>query len=176
MAEVTFSEASPSVIHTAVEMIKKYHVYLEEARIAFVFRSEEQITNGRAVWAQVSKVPAKIQIYMEFDYIVWVAENIWVNLSPNKREALIDHELCHMGLGSGGNWKIRQHEIQEFREILERHGAWNDNLFFNLSPVMEQPKLPGLDKITVSGAGRVATITGEQLDRLANKMLKQEEL
>jgi hypothetical protein len=170
MADVTFSEAPQSVIHVAEELIKKYHGILGEARIAFVFRSEEQELNGRVILAQVSKVPEKMQPYMEFDYVVWVAENRWINMPDKQREALIDHELCHMGMSSTGGWKIKPHNIQEFREILDRYGAWNDDLFFNLQPVMQlQPMIPGTE-VTISSNGRVATISGENLEKLANNL------
>ena len=168
MADITFTEASQSVIHTAEELIDKYHKALSTARIAFVFRSEEQEINGRIYLARVSKVPEKMQPFMEFDYIVWVSENRWINMSEKQREALIDHELCHMGLSNTGGWKIKLHEIEEFREILERYGAWNDDLFYRLQPVM-QPSIPGTE-VTISSNGRVATITGDQLEKLANNI------
>lgn len=53
----------------------------------------------------------------------------WVNMTPEQRRALIDHELCHCIVEEDeetGNTKLgmRGHDIEEFNEIVSRHGFW----------------------------------------------------
>lgn len=64
------------------------------------------------------------------------AEYGWERLAPSRREAMIDHELCHLQLAvdKDGNPKVDDHgrpklkvrhhtfEISGFPEVMERHG------------------------------------------------------
>lgn len=166
----TFTEASSEVIHLAEDLIRKYHPRLEDARIAIAFQDEATKKNGRLELANTSKVQPKSQPFMEYDFLVVVAEDEWTDLSSNAREALIDHELSHMGGNSSDGWKIRHHDIEEFREVLERHGAWNAGLSEDLRSIM-QPGLPGtVDDHAEHDKGTVGTLTGRQLGLLSKKV------
>lgn len=50
-------------------------------------------------------------------------------LTPAQRRALIDHELCHVGVDRNDKgdlvYSIIEHEYEEFPEIVARHGIWN---------------------------------------------------
>ena len=163
-----FTEASQEIISIAEDLIQKYHPYLEEARIAFVFQDEATETDGRFELAKTSKVPPKMQPLMEYDFLIVIAEDIWGALSSNAQEALIDHELCHCGGNDVSGFKIAHHDIEEFAEVLERHGAWNAGLSKDLRSIM-QPGLPGTETVQPKSAkGGVVTLTGEQLGVLSN--------
>jgi hypothetical protein len=165
-----FTEASTEVIHVAEDLIKKDHPNLVEARIAFVFQDEATQSDGRFELAKTSKVPPKMQPMMEYDFLVVIAKDRWGALSSNAREALIDHELCHCGGDDLNGWKMRHHDIEEFREVLERHGAWNAGLSKDLRSIM-QPGLPGTETVTLStDKGKVATLTGQQLAVISKKV------
>jgi hypothetical protein len=159
MAE-TFIGAPLSVLHCAQALIRQYHLALEPARIAFVMRSEELRTNGTLVIARTTRVPeAMATIGAEYDFLTWIDLRTWDMATETRRQAIIDHELCHMALSSTGTWTIRPHDIGEFKDILDRYGAWNRDLQHYLGAVM----LPGLPGIGSSGS--VATLTGEQLEK-----------
>jgi hypothetical protein len=74
MSEITWEEAPHSVISTAEALIGKHHPWLKDARIAFVMRSEAQKRGPRFILGSTCKVPEKMQPYMEFDFLVWLAE------------------------------------------------------------------------------------------------------
>jgi hypothetical protein len=125
-----WEEASSSVVHVAQRLIDQYHPWLADARIGFVFRKEAQRSKGKLVLAQAQLVNAKLQVYLEYDFLIWVSKEDWEGqLTAAQREALIDHELSHCVKNlSNDRWDIRPHDVQEFWHILDRHGLWNRDL------------------------------------------------
>ena len=170
MAEVKFTEASPLVLSTAEDLIEQYHLWLKKAKILFVFRSEAQKSGGRLILGQAAKVPAKFQVSMDYDFIIWLAEDEWTALSLKQKIALVDHELCHCK-GMENKWQIQPHDVEEFKAILDRYGAWNAGLI-KATQGISQPKLFE-DTVEISAGGLVATVTGDQL-RALNEHLAEE--
>lgn len=167
MADVNWTEASPSVIHIAESLIKKYHQFLKEARIAFVFRSEAQMQGTRMILGQCSKVPAKMQPYLEYDFLIWLSESDYMAMDSLTREALIDHELCHCKWGANG-WTIRPHDIQEFSAVIKRHGIWSPDIRAVKDAIDEYEihTLPGLIIGGLEGKGKVGTLKGKELENI----------
>lgn len=123
---VKWTEATTEVIDRAYSIIKHFHPELlaEEITIAFVMRSEAQHSQTRTVLAQTSKVPDKFRPYVDYDILIWIAEDEYSEMDDNRRDALIDHELCHIGVTGDGKIYMRSHDFEEFQEIIERRGAW----------------------------------------------------
>jgi DNA segregation ATPase FtsK/SpoIIIE-like protein len=166
-----YSEASTEVIHLAEDLISRFHPALEEARIAFVFQDEATETDGRIILGTTSKISPKLQPFMEFDFLIVIAEDQWVRMPSNAREALIDHELCHCGGDSLKGCKAHNHDIEEFYEVIQRHGVWKTDLF-KLQSIM-QLGLPGTEMIALpTKQGTVATLDGQQLALLSKNPLK----
>lgn len=172
MPAVTYSEASQSVIHTAENLIENFHLILKHARICFVFRSEAQKQGDRMILGQCTKVPDKMKPYLEYDFLIWISEEDYMKMDDLQREAIIDHELCHCGGDPLNGWKIRPHDIQEFAEVVERHGIYSRDVrqFTNAIENYKQSGLPGAYEVTISGAGQVVTMTGAELDRAAKAL------
>jgi len=189
VSEVKWTEASPSVLHYAENLIRNFHPHLNDARICFVFRSEAQKQGERMILGQAAKVPAKFMPYLEYDFIIWLSERDYISMDDLSREALIDHELCHCSGNQWLGWKIRPHDIQEFSDVIQRHGCWAPDVRLAKSALnqYEMQTLPGLvmdsmnnlmnaaekagaEQVTISGAGKVVTLTGEQLDRAAKAL------
>lgn len=170
MSEITWSEAPQSVLSTAQDLINQYHPWLTTARIAFVMRSESQKHGERYIVGQATKIADKMKPHFEFDFLIWLSEQDYTSMDSARREALIDHELCHCGYSlKSGTWTIREHDIQEFGVIIQRHGLWTSELM-QMGEIIDQYKQGHLfsdTQIEVSAGGRVATITGEQLEKLS---------
>ena len=69
----------------------------------------------------------------ECDYIMTVSLDVWNDLNPNQRTALVDHLLTRCVAVEDPKtgetkYKIRPPQVQEFAEIVERYGTWNDGL------------------------------------------------
>lgn len=122
---------------TAVEIVKKlipkYHPELATAEFRYICRSKASKKAGRPVAGNVYKMAGKSRYLVGSDYVLEVALDCWNNLEPNQRMALIDHLLSRcVGTEDEQNgemkFSIRPPEVQEFPEVAERHGQWNDGL------------------------------------------------
>ena len=171
MSKETWSEASPSVLHFAENLIHNFHPALKAARIAFVFRSEAQKMGERWILGQCTKVPVKFQPYLEYDFLIWLSEEDYVKMDDLQREALIDHELCHCKFGTNG-WTVRPHDIQEFSDVIRRHGVWSPDIrrIESAFEDYKQSGLPGSETVTLSVVGKVVTITGAELEHAAKAL------
>jgi Putative phage metallopeptidase len=154
-----WAEASQSVVDYAQEIIRKYHPMLEQAKIGFLFRIEAQITNGKRIIGKAQKVTPRLKPFMDFDFVIWVAQDEWERAPEARRRALIDHELCHCILGNNG-WTIRPHDFEEFNEIIDRHGFWTHDLL-HVQEAARQEQLPGF-----AGEGKVETVSVRQFNML----------
>ncbi|MCM3291632.1 hypothetical protein M3661_15990 [Paenibacillus sp. MER 180] len=64
--------------------------------------------------------------YLPFDSIITFYERNTGLLSENQQKILMLHELRHITLGEKG-LKIRPHDIEDFKDILETYGLdWNE--------------------------------------------------
>src|SRR3990172_7846031 len=160
-----WEEASPSVIHIAEQLIEQYHPWLQDANIGFIFRDEAQKqSNGRLVLAQAQRITSKLQVYLEYDFLIWVSKKDWEGrLTDAQLEALIDHELCHCIRNSNG-WAIRPHDVQEFWQVIKRHGLWSNDLqgARELLQKVMQDELP-LGQVELIRTGKVAAVSIQQI-------------
>ncbi|MDI6770117.1 MAG: putative metallopeptidase [Anaerolineales bacterium] len=161
---VIWSEASSSVLSTAQDLIDRYHPHLKKARILFVFRSEAAKSNGRRIFGHAAKVSPQMRILLDdADFIIWISEHDWEANSAAWREALIDHVLCHC-LYFQGECSIRPHDVEEFAEIVERHGLWNTELLMVNEAIQRMEKQSAFSFVEPSGG--VITINGRQIERM----------
>lgn len=118
-----FRKASDEVVKIAEHVIDLYHEELKEARIGFLFRDEAPVKDGRITLGAAKKVGDEVKPYVNYDFLIWAAGDYWPRLDEKQKQALVDHELCHCGL-LAGKPAMRDHDINEFACILERHGVW----------------------------------------------------
>lgn len=122
-------EVEQDVLDIAEDLIDKYHGPLREARIAFIFRDVAQESGGRKVLGQASKISDKMKAILDYDFLIWISHEDWVTFPYKHRQALIDHELCHCKFDiAEGKASMRPHDIEEFQEIIDRHGFWSESL------------------------------------------------
>lgn len=102
----------------------------------------------------------------DFDYVILIHCEVIANkteFGERLLRALIDHELCHCAVSldkkgevrtdEAGNpiYRIRKHDIEEFGEIVTRHGSYKSDLAEFMERVLERSKRPllsGKDKAT----------------------------
>jgi hypothetical protein len=173
----TWTEASTEIINLARQCIDQWHPDLKDARIGFVFRSEGIKHGDRLTLAQASKVSPKMQVFMDFDFIIWISEEDFTQLTSTQREALIDHELCHCIFYEDDNTaKMRKHDVEEFICIVQRHGMWSIDLL-RLQEQMDKPAVRPPEQLGLfpgqPSRGVVATISPEHarvLEQVAEEL------
>jgi hypothetical protein len=122
-----------AVAEIAQKLIPKHHPHLASARIEYMCRNIAAKRGGRPVAGNVYKMTGKWEYLTERDLAVEVALEVWNDLQPHQRIALVDHLLTRIvGEEDEENgtmkYKIVLPEVQEFAEIAERHGQWNEGL------------------------------------------------
>lgn len=134
------------VAEVAGPIMDEFHEELCEVEVRFVFRSKAAKRAGHTVWGTAEVVRGKSAFLAlgpnppeggalpgEADFfLITIAEDIWENLSDERRCALVDHELshCYLDVDDEGNVKLRTrgHDLEEFCRIVERHGFWREDV------------------------------------------------
>jgi len=110
---------------------------LDDIFISYVFR-ETAARTGEKVKAGVAlRVDDRNWLLHKTDVIIEIAHDIYSEANSQFRNAILDHELCHvivfrdeneeLVIESSGRKKIRMrhHDVEEFEEILTRHGTYH---------------------------------------------------
>jgi len=158
----SWSEASPSVIHTAQELINDHHEHLHDARICFVYRSEESTNKGRAEYASVQLIQPKLQPFLEYDFLIWIAKDFWEAKPTAQIRAALDHVLYHCGRDGEGRWYIRPHDVEDFVECIQRYGIPNNPWVEQALTAAVQGRLP----LEVESRGKLESLKGDQIGKV----------
>jgi hypothetical protein len=134
---------APDVRKIAEDLIPKYHPHLTNVRIEYAFGDKTPKHGGKEVWGYVRKI-SSLPAYLASQpgdqkagdttpfFVMVISEDVWVNLYPDKRTALVDHELCHCGVevDDEGNHKLIliPHDMEEFSSIVRRYGLWREDV------------------------------------------------
>lgn len=131
---------APEAERIAKPIIAQYHPHLHGIKIRFVFRETARKSGGKEVLGTASKVSGRNAFFAapgalssvgkEF-FVIELAEDKWDELSDDQKKALVDHELCHCDTEDdpqgGLKLVLRSHDVEEFEEIIRRHGLWSEN-------------------------------------------------
>lgn len=138
-------EADKEVYELVWDMIKKTHPRLADATVRVLFKEKLGTSHGMAQIGKPEVADAKMVFLASVDLIVWLDSGFWAMATPEQRLALVDHELTHfvMKTDSDGNegYQLRHHDVEEFAEVIERRGMWQEELV-RFGDAL-QPYLPG---------------------------------
>jgi hypothetical protein len=93
---------------------------------------------------------------VDLDYVILLNREVWEDgdFVREKQAALLDHELCHAArsIDSDGVpridtkgrpvWRTRGHDIEEFREVVERHGCYKGDLERFAEALFKRKRIP----------------------------------
>jgi hypothetical protein len=133
-APKTLFEDFETAEELAKGLIKDYHPHLLTANIKYMCRDKASKKAGLPVAGVVTKNSPKNNFLMGgVDFVVDIALEVWNNLDPKQRKALVDHLLTRCTGEEDEEtgemkWGIIPPQVQEFSEVAERHGRWNDGL------------------------------------------------
>lgn len=160
----------------AADLIDEVHPHLRTARILYLFTTQKTKKCEAVVLGKAKKLSA-LQKFLSsgnqsvgdgYDFILQFDIFEWKELTEAQRRALVDHELCHCGIGESG-WKLRGHDIEEFRAVIERHGDWKRDVRAFIETAQQlplvQPERGLVDSdttVTISALGQSVTVTGKQ--------------
>lgn len=110
------------------------HLWEGEAGLLYLFTSKERKSKGRVVLG-TAQLASSLQRFLTqgrqggaVDFILIFDHVRWKLMLPEHRAALVDHELCHCIQTAAGDWAIRGHDLEEFTDIVRRHGLWRPDV------------------------------------------------
>ena len=138
----TDAEGVPTPAYVILRpLVEKHHRRLADAKIALAWNLAWKADKDGAVKLGKAKKATELDRLMHgYDLIVLLNRGYWGNFSEAQRAALIDHELCHFEVvrDKAGDpktdergrtcYRIRKHDVEEFQEIVARHGLWKSDL------------------------------------------------
>jgi hypothetical protein len=122
---------------------KKYHQEIKHAKIALVYKiGLKPDKDGHLELGQCHKTSDLQKEFAEWDFVIFLNKESWNHerFSDKKKKALLDHELCHAGIvyTKDGHrkrderkrfvYRVKHHDLEEFNDIVERHGIWKHDL------------------------------------------------
>lgn len=124
-----YDKAPDEIVEIVQEIANDCHQRLDGAKIAVICRETASKKNGRAVMATASKPTPKMIPLLDqrYHFVLCIALDVWDDLDPAQRRALVDHELCHMDFADGDPI-IVGHDLEEFAEVINRRGLWRRDM------------------------------------------------
>lgn len=168
-------------------LIEQHHSELTNARIALAWSlAWKPDVDGIVKLGKCKKASDLDRELAAYDFVIVLRQEFYqdATVTDDQRKALLDHEITHatVRLDKDGEpmrdergrvvYRTRKHDVEEFSEIVARHGIWKRDLE-RMASAMRRPKqLNLLDTPAVAGdAARVASDPKVQdaLRRLAPK-------
>lgn len=116
-----FRPAPPAVLAVVNRLMTTLFTHLATARLVIAIRERaEDVGEGKVMVAGAGVNPKAD----EFDYIIWVAWDVWQLIDDGDREALLFHELTHCERDEAGMPTIKPHDAGVFNEEVKRYGMW----------------------------------------------------
>jgi hypothetical protein len=125
------------------DLVRAYHEPITDARIALAWcTSWKPDVDGRVVLGKCKKASDLDRELAAFDFVILLSRRFWrhEDVTDAQRTALLDHELCHatVSYDEAGEpvedergrlvYRIRKHDIEEFTDIVSRHGCYKADL------------------------------------------------
>lgn len=137
---------------TLVEgLIAAHHRHLLHAQVVCLGKPKAGRSRGRVVLANAKRPTAAMQALVRnslgsVHYLIEIGLDAWADLTSDCRRILLDHELCHFA-GQDldtGRWGLVGHDVEEFTQIVRRHGLWRPDLQ-TFGAAVQQLALPFAD-------------------------------
>lgn len=122
------------------KLVAAHHHHLHDARIALAWhygwRADQ---DGRIQLGKARKARELEYRLHGYDFVIELNHEAWNTAEFTEAQcfALIDHELCHCSVSTDPEgtrktdkrtgrpaWRIRKHDVEEFQEVVARHGTW----------------------------------------------------
>jgi hypothetical protein len=125
------------------EIREKHHPELREANIALAWRlALKRDKDGHLILGKCVKASDLNKEFAPYDFVILLNYEVWHDpeFDKPKKLALLDHELCHADVSLNKQfekvrderdrlvWRLRKHDIEEFRAVVERHGCYKRDL------------------------------------------------
>lgn len=128
-------------VYRIMERLKADRNDLFEAKIACAWRYGKKADADGRLWLGQCKKGSDLDRSLHgYDFVILLNYEAWQSLDVKQREALMFHELTHAAVSKDANgeaktdeegrvvYRIRKHDLEEFREVANRYGCWKDDI------------------------------------------------
>lgn len=177
----------------ADDLIRTVHQRLIGHPIVYCFNNGAPKSKGKEVWGRARKVGGLNAYLAQRDrmengeegdaefFVIEIVWGVWRQLGTSQKRALVDHELSHLAVEYDEEKDVITlgivgHDLEEFRGVYERHGAWADDLreFLKAGEGRQLSLIDGgLDDdttVTMSAGGERVTMSGSEFSRLGERI------
>lgn len=141
------------------EILRKYvdehHPHLKDATFAMAWRSALKADkDGIIMLGKAKKASDLDRDLAAYDLLIILNREHWEIFDRAQREALIDHELCHLRVAKDKEgelrtdergrpvYRMRKHDVEEFTEVIDRHGVYKNDLERFAESIIQSKKTP----------------------------------
>jgi hypothetical protein len=125
------------------ELVQEHHHHLVDAKIAIAWRYGKKADADGRLWLGQAKKGSDLDRSLHgYDFVIILNFEAWNSSSftEDMMRALMDHELTHCAVSNDSNgepkmdesgktvYRIRKHDLEEFREVVARHGQWKEDI------------------------------------------------
>ncbi len=148
------------------DLVRQYHPHLVEARIALAWQDGIKADkDDHLMLGNCRKASDLNRELAEWDFVIVLNREAWNDFGDKQRLVLLDHELMHAAddCDEDGEqkqdergrlvWRMRGHDIEEFHDIVKRHGAWKKDLETFAKALAEKAKAPLFSGIEAKEGG-----------------------
>lgn len=119
-----------------------WHDDLQQAKIGMAWRLRTKgDVDGKIVLGKCIKVSDLQKEFYDYDFVIVLNREYWLAFTPEQKLALLDHELSHGARALDAEtyapmsdergrkvWRVKKHDIEEFIDVVKRHGIWKKDL------------------------------------------------
>jgi hypothetical protein len=124
------------VIEKDVEdLVEKIHTHLRAAKIVVLAKPKAGKRHGRVLITATKRASEATAALLKDEigdvhYVIEIGKDAWDTLSQDRKKLVLDRALCYCAGQDPdkGVWKLRGPDVEDFTEIIKRHGLWTGEL------------------------------------------------
>ncbi len=140
--------AADEATYALKDALIKQHSYtigrLAGIPIKILMAKKSKTSKGRKVLGSAKLFRERDRLLHPYRFLIVLDAWFWLE-RPEKREALLFHELCHCSVDERGDCSIAHHDLEEFFEVVKHYGMWKQDIEHfseQLSLFSSQPNAP----------------------------------
>lgn len=94
----------------------------EGIRIGYQYSNQKKLCQGKTKYADTMVVREKLKEFLPIDFIITFYEPNCAALDDEHLSRVMYHELLHVGFDGLGRFWVAPHDVEDFRECIERWG------------------------------------------------------
>lgn len=106
-------------------LTRHYRTDLRGNSIVVVFQEKIPPVNRKDRMGTAAKLPGKMRFLSNYDAVITLGWEQWIELSDADRQRLVHHEIEHLEHDDG--LKLRGHDFEDFASIIELYGLRSES-------------------------------------------------